>query len=136
MKTEILLRPVASVVINEVAFNVSSAGGQVEIFNNGDVDFDLSNYWLCLGSGTYQQIGNLTPVSGDINLAPGEYLVLDYTQLNRASGGFGLYNAPSFGSSEALEDFVQWGAAGSQREPVAVGAQEWTTNDCCTSSSY
>ena len=118
-----------SVVINEVAFNTGSTGGQVEIFNNGNVDFDLADHWLCLGSGTYVRIGTLTPVSGNINLAPGEYLVIDYASLNRTAGGFGLYNASAFGSSAALIDFVQWGAAGQQREPVAVGAQQWVTND-------
>ena len=66
--------PNASVVVNEVAFNVGSNGGQIEFFNNGNVDFDLTNFWLCLGPGTYVQIGNLTPVSGNINLRPGEIL--------------------------------------------------------------
>ncbi|RKM85631.1 hypothetical protein D7030_02875 [Flavobacteriaceae bacterium AU392] len=122
----------SSVVINEIQFNTSGTGGQIEIFNNGNVNFDLSDHWLCLGSGTYRQIGNaasVTVVSGNIDLAPGEYLVIEYPNLNVTDGGFGLYSSNAFGSSAAMVDFVQWGDGGNQREPVAVGAGLWTAGD-------
>jgi len=113
-------------------FDASGTGGQVEIFNNGNIDFDLSDHWLCLGSGTYRMIGDasrVTIVSGNINLAPGEYLVLEYPNLQVTDGGFGLYSSQAFGSSAAMIDFVQWGDTGNQREPVAVGANLWTAGD-------
>ncbi|MEM8847629.1 MAG: lamin tail domain-containing protein, partial [Bacteroidota bacterium] len=114
----------ASVVLNEVEY----LGNRVEIFNNGDVDVDLSGYFLCLGPGTYRQIGNLES-EGNTNLAPGEYLVVSYDMPN-AEGGLGLYvDNSGFGDASTLADFVQWGAAGSPRENVAVEAGIWTAGD-------
>ncbi len=118
-----------SVVINEVGY----LGDQVELFNNGTVDVELDGYFLCLGPGTYRQIGNL--VTGSTNLAPGEFLVVTYDQLNApagqidgasGTGGLGLYiDNTGFADPSTLVDFVQWGAAGSIRETTAVQAGQW-----------
>nr|WP_299343234.1 hypothetical protein [Allomuricauda sp.] len=115
---------VASVVLNEVAY----LEGSVEIFNNGDVNVDLSGYFLCLGPGTYRRIGDLN-AQGNTNLASGEYLVVEYN-MPRAEGGIGLYrNNSDFTNPSTLADFVQWGAGGSARENVAVAAGEWTAGE-------
>ena len=103
-------------------------GDRVEIFNNGDVTVDLDGYFLCLGPGTYRKIGDLE-IEGNLQLAPGEFLVVNYGMPN-ATGGLGLYrNNAGFGSAENMADFVQWGAAGSPRENVAVEAGIWTAGD-------
>ncbi|WP_025664062.1 spondin domain-containing protein [Aquimarina megaterium] len=117
-------------VVNQVVFNEIKFQGTdlVEIFNKGNQEADLSNYWLCLGPGTYQRIGSLTPESGSVVIPAGGYLVLSY-DLPDASGGLGLYSTDSFASSDAIVDFVQWGAGGSPRENVAVAAEIWTAND-------
>ncbi len=114
-----------SLVINEVQYGSRDL---VEIYNNGNVSADLSSYWLCLGPGTYVQIGNLTPESGNIELAAGEFLVLPYTMPDD-QGGLGLYSENQFGNADALVDFVQWGAGGSPREDVAVAAGIWTAGE-------
>ncbi|WP_350292808.1 spondin domain-containing protein [uncultured Croceitalea sp.] len=113
-----------SIVFNEVQFGNLN---QVEIYNNGDVTVDLSSYWLCLGPGRYAQIGGLTPVSGTAELPAGEFLVLPFNMDD--ADGLGLYSTNSFTSSDAIVDFVQWGAAGSPRENVAVEAGIWTAGD-------
>ena len=111
-------------VLNEVEY----LGDSVEIFNAGDAAGDLSGYFLCLGPGTYRQIGDLA-VEGNLQLAPGEFLTVAYEMPN-ATGGLGLYiNNTGFADASTMADFVQWGAAGSQRENVAVEAGIWTAGD-------
>ena len=114
-----------SVVINEVRFQGDDT---VELLNNGQSSIDLSNYWLCLGPGQYVEVGTLTPVSGSLNLASGEYLVINY-DLPDTDGGLGLYNTNEFTNTDALVDFVQWGSAGSARENVAVAAGQWIAGE-------
>ena len=111
-------------VLNEVEY----LGDSVEIFNAGDTAGDLSGYFLCLGPGTYRQIGELA-VEGNLQLAPGEFLSVSYEMPN-ADGGLGLYiNNTGFGNASTIADFVQWGAGGSPRENVAVDAGIWTAGD-------
>jgi len=114
-----------SIVLNEVQYGSRDL---VELYNNGDVAVDLSTYWLCLGPGTYAQIGDLTPESGDIELAPGQFLVLPYSMPD-TEAGLGLYSMNQFANPEAIVDFVQYGASGSAREDVAVTAGIWTAGD-------
>ncbi|MEO0900951.1 MAG: hypothetical protein AAFY00_02645, partial [Bacteroidota bacterium] len=114
----------ASVVLNEVAY----LEGSVEIFNNGDVNVDLNDYFLCLGPGTYRRVGDLE-TEGNLDLAPGEFLVITYDMPNN-EGGLGLYiNNSDFTDASTLSDFVQWGASGTARENVAVEAGIWTAGD-------
>lgn len=118
---------IASVIINEVAY----LSAEVELFNNGDVDLDVSNYFLCLGPGTYDRVGDIV-ASGNTNMAPGDFLVLNYERPG-ATGGLGLYiNNSGFGDAANIADFVQWGNAGSARENVAVDAGIWTAGDFVT----
>ena len=114
-----------SVVLNEVRFQGDDT---IELLNNGQSSLDLSNYWLCLGPGQYVELGTLSPISGNINLASGEYLVVNY-ELPDTDGGLGLYNTNEFTNAEALVDFVQWGSAGSAREDVAVAAGQWIAGE-------
>lgn len=113
------------VVFNEVKYQGSDL---IEILNKGNQEADLSDYWLCLGPGTYQRIGDLTPESGAITIPAGDYLVLSY-ELPDTSGGLGLYSSNAFTDADALVDFVQYGAGGSARENVAVAAGIWTAGD-------
>lgn len=116
--------PEVNVRLNEVQY----LGNLVEIVNNGEGTVDLSGYFLCLGPGTYQRIGDLT-VNGNLQLAAGEYLSVSYEMPN-AEGGLGLYtNNSDFTDASTLADFVQWGTGGTARENVAVAAEIWTTGE-------
>lgn len=114
-----------SVVLNEIKYLGEDT---IEILNNGTDMVDLSAYWLCLGPGQYVQLNSLSPVSGSLELASGDYLVVN-SSLPDAQGGLGLYSSDAFTDADALVDFVQWGASGSARENVAVAAGEWTAGD-------
>jgi len=114
------------VVFNEVQYQGTDL---IEIFNSGTVTADLSNYWLCLGPGTYVQLNSITPQSGSINnLQVGQYLVLPYDMPDE-SAGLGLYSNNEFTNANSIVDFVQWGEGGSARENVAVAAGIWTSGE-------
>ncbi len=115
----------SNVVLNEVRYQGTDL---VEIFNRGTEEIDLSDYWLCLGPGTYERIGTITPQSGSIVLPAEGYLVLPY-DLPDTEGGIGLYSSDEFTNADALVDFVQYGAGGSARENVAVQAGIWTAGE-------
>lgn len=116
---------VRSIVINEVQFGNRNL---IELYNNGNVAADISSYWLCLGPGQYVQLSAATIESGDTNLDAGEFVVVNY-DLPDDQGGLGLYSNNSFTDSNAIMDFVQWGAAGAARENVAVEAGIWTVGE-------
>lgn len=111
-----------SIVINEVNY---AKNKYIELWNNGSVAVDLSDYWLCLGPGQYIQVKNASIISGSAQLNPSEFLVINWDQLSD-SAGLGLYSTNAFTNSDAIVDFVQWGASGSARENVAVAAGIWT----------
>ncbi|WP_442264788.1 spondin domain-containing protein [Tenacibaculum sp. ZS6-P6] len=116
---------VRSVVINEVNYGKDKL---IELWNNGDVAVDVSDYWLCLGPGQYLQVKNATVISGSAQLNPSEFLVVSWDQLSE-SAGLGFYASNAFTNPDAILDFVQWGASGSARENVAVAAGIWTAGD-------
>ena len=115
--------PVADAVfINEVIF---AEGGYVEFYNSGSATVNVSDYWLCLGPGQYEQLNSLNVVSGSLEIAAGELLVVQSGIISNTAGGLGLYRNNSFTSAEAIVDFVQYGSAGAARENVAVAAGIW-----------
>ncbi|MBQ4818438.1 T9SS type A sorting domain-containing protein [Aquimarina sp. MMG016] len=107
----------------------------VTLTNFGDSAVDLNDYWLCLRPGTYRQLKSLTNASGDLNVMPSGSVTVSYNvEVGVASDGLSLYlpNTPSdggFGIATNLIDFVQWGAAGNIREPLAVAQGLWTEGD-------
>lgn len=118
----------AQVKLNEVLY--SSSQDQVELKNFGSTSVNVSSWWLC-ALGFYNQIGTLTVVSGELNIAPGGILALSGKNLNNTASDLGLYttNASGFTSPSDMEDFVQWGNGGLTRESVAVSKGIWTAGD-------
>ncbi|MEL6698783.1 MAG: T9SS type A sorting domain-containing protein [Bacteroidota bacterium] len=117
----------AQVVINEVQYGSSST---IELKNVGSSTVDVSNWWLCYLF-TYRQLSasNIT-VTGNTMMAPGDIVTISGSGLSLGtSSDLGIYNSSSFGSSTAMEDFVQWGAGGQGRESVAVTKGIWTAGD-------
>ena len=114
--------PMGEIVINEVFPN-----GTIELKNIGDAAVDVTNYWLC-DRPTYARVGALTIGSGDLNIAPGEFLVIeDWDFLNAPADELALYETNAFGSADAILDYVQWGEnpGDPTREGVAVAAGIW-----------
>ena len=116
------------VVINEVQYVGTD---QIELKNTGSSMVDVSNWWLCYRF-VYRQLSaaNIT-VTGNTLMQPGDIITISGTglSLDNVSSDLGIYNSSSFGSSTAMQDFVQWGAGGIGREPVAVAKGIWTAGD-------
>ena len=115
----------AVIVVNEL-----NGSDEVEITNIGDESQDISSYWLC-NFPAYTQISNLDIVCGDdLILEPGEFVTVNAGfDLDPADGEMGLYTTNSFGSSDAIISYVEWGSTGHVRSSTAVNAGVWTTGD-------
>ena len=115
----------ATVVLNEAELN--GAASRIELFNNGGSTVNVNDWWVC-SLFNYQQMSSLNIVSGSTNLGPGQYLVVSGFNLTN-SADLGLYTVNTFGSSAAMESFVQWGSSGNGRESVAATKGIWTAGD-------
>jgi len=99
------------------------ATNSVTLKNYGSTNVPISGYWFC-NFPAYGQVSSMTSVA---SLDPGEEVnIASSINFAVADGEFGLYNTNSFGSSTAMEDYMQWGSAGHQRESVAVAKGIWT----------
>jgi len=85
---EEMMSNVDNIILNEVQYGNRNL---VEILNTGTETIDLRDFWLCLGPGEYSQIGGITPESGFIELAGGEFVVLPF-EMPDDQGGLGLYS--------------------------------------------
>ena len=91
----------ATIQISEI-----NANDQVELVNTGDEMINVSSLWLC-DFPVYDQIGDLTIVCGDMNLAPGDFLVVSGWAVDPSDGELGLYLSNSFGLSTQIIDYVE-----------------------------
>ena len=114
----------AQVVISEVYPN-----GTFELQNNGNASANLSGYWIC-NFPSYAQLSNLTVECGSLNLEAGAAVTLSgFDRYTVSEGELGLYISNSFGSSNAIRSYVDWGAGTGGRANVAVSAGIWTAGD-------
>ena len=123
---------------------------QMTLRNFSSETIDLSGYWICAVPG-YDRIGNaeaIQVVSGDINLAPGESLVIDISPTGAGNfqaivdleenGEAGLFSEATFGSEDPaiFVDFVSWrGITPTSRVEQAVNAGIWNSVDSFVSGS-
>ncbi|MEM7654978.1 MAG: hypothetical protein AAF399_02520, partial [Bacteroidota bacterium] len=115
----------AQVVINEVQYQGTD---RIELKNLGAGMANISGWWIC-HLFSYSAFSSLTLESGSLNMPPGSITVLSGMSLNNTSSDLGIYSTNSFGSSTAMQDFVQWGTGGQGRESVAVTKGIWTAGD-------
>lgn len=108
---------------------VDPATNNVKIHNYGASTVDLTNYWFC-SQIVYGRLGLMTVVSGSLNLAPSQDVVVTSSVNLDVAADLGLYSSSSFGSTTAMTDFTQWGGSfpfPAGRENVAVAKGIWTT---------
>ena len=126
------------VVVNDIRINEVSHGeiafqgsrNWVELYNAGDGEVDISQLFLC-DFPSYPRIADLTVLSGSTTLAAGEYVVLDWSNIDD-DAEVGLYQANAegdFGNASLMIDYMQYGSAGHQREGIAVEAGVWTAGE-------
>jgi hypothetical protein len=101
---------------------------QVILTNLGDASVNVAGHWLC-NFPNYDQILNLTILSGSTSLSPGASVTIEWDGMPGADGECGYYSTNSFMSSAAIVDYVEWGSAGHTREPVAVAAGVWNAGE-------
>ncbi|WP_299523607.1 T9SS type A sorting domain-containing protein [Winogradskyella sp.] len=106
--------------------SVNPATDVLTITNTGSSMVNITDYWLCLGPGTYVRVGTVTPISGDYMLSADESVTLSYN-VTEAQDGLSLFSTNTFMSSDpsVLVSYVQWGAANQPRVGQAVTAGGW-----------
>lgn len=128
--------PYTNVVISEVYFH----GGEnsqgsfdndwVELQNIGDETIDISSWYLCARR-SYAAVADLAILFGDLELSPGEIVVLGSWTDWQLESDLGLYldddgGQPPFSNADFMVDFVQWGSPVNQgRANVAVEKGIW-----------
>ncbi len=123
---------VRKVTINEVLYTGDVDEDFVELRNVGNVPVDLTGWFFCFRVGAYPPLSSLSIMAGsdDLNLEPGEFIVLEAGEdLNDVSGAVGLYaNNAGFGNPDNIRDYVRYGSADgtNERADVAVDAGLWT----------
>lgn len=112
---------------------VDTSTNDVTVTNLGDVEQDISSYWVCLGPGQYSQLSTLTIESGDFTLSANESVTFDFPLIAGenadGAGGLGFFTTNSFGSTNpsVYIDFMQWGAPNQDRSAQAVTAGIWNS---------
>ena len=107
---------------------VNTNSNIIQIKNFGMGTRDISSFQVC-AKFSYASLNSLTINSGSLSLRAGETVTLSGFSLGTSSD-LGLYNTGgNFGSTSAMEDFVQWGSANNGRESVAVSKGIWTDDD-------
>lgn len=124
----------AQFVISSVSFGT---GAMVVITNVGSEAGSLAGHFLCqrpnywaipdieVPAGQSLAIG----AGGSVLIPPPGALTLDdqaaIGQLSAGGGEVALYDSNSFGSSDSILSYVEWGSAGHQRSSVAIAAGIW-----------
>ena len=120
----------AVIVINEIIFD---GDGLIELKNVGGAPRDISSYFLC-NFPFYERIGDMTiNCGGDLMLAPGETVVVETSStfvFEMGDDEMGLYlNGTDYADAANIIDYVEWGAGGHTRAPVAASAGIWTVGN-------
>jgi|GEM_PF-4043345 len=122
--------------------DVNTETEQMTLRNFSSESINVTDYWICARPG-YDRIGNaeaIRIVSGDVNLAPGESLVIDVSPTGSGNfqaivdleenGEAGLFSEATFGSEDPaiFVDFVSWnGISAITRVEQAVNAGIWNS---------
>jgi hypothetical protein len=106
-------------------YRLDPATNSVTLKNFGSSAVNISGYWFC----NFPSYGQVSSMTSTVMLNPDEEInIASSVNFAVADGEFGLYSTNSFGSSTAMEDYIQWGSAGHQRESVAVAKGIWDAN--------
>ena len=117
-----------TVVFNEISY--ASDNDWIELYNPTNEDVDISNYFLCLGPGTYRSVSSLLS-QDSVVLGSNDLIVVSGYNLPDALAALSLYrNNNDFESSENIIDFVQYGQQeGLPRLDLAEDRNLWYLSD-------
>lgn len=102
---------------------VDFEAGFILIRNDGAEDYNLAGHWIC-NRPNYSELPNEI-------LAPDGIIEVDTSviELSSADGEIALYSSNSFGSSDDILRYVQWGNDSHGRTATAVAGGVWQTGD-------
>jgi hypothetical protein len=130
----------AAFVVSAVGFE---HGGWVEVRNVGETAGTLRDMWLCqrpsyfnlpditLGPGASVIVAadsagpELDEINGSRNGAAVVEAGGSVGRITADSGEMGLYTSSSFGSSDDIASYVEWGSGGHGRSSTAIAAGVW-----------
>ena len=112
----------------------------VELYNTGDFEISLTDWWLCLNPGLkYEEIAVescdvlggrevlVIQLGGTLDSSVADHAItISPTTLD--VGDIGLYVGEDFlifSDSDSIREYLQWGAAGQTRESVGADAGLW-----------
>ncbi|MEO1100163.1 MAG: hypothetical protein AAFX57_20810, partial [Bacteroidota bacterium] len=93
--------------------------------NFGTASKNISTYWFCVRF-SYEEVATLQ--TGNLVLAPNEEISITVI-LDDTSSDVSFYSTNTFGSADAMSDFMQYGEGGIGRESVANTKGIWTSGD-------
>lgn len=104
---------------------VDPSNNTVTLHNYGGSTVDVSTYWFC-NFPAYARISDMSINSGSTNLASdAEVNITSSINFEVSDAEFGLYTTDTSFFDDDMVDYLQWGSAPHQREPVAVSAGIW-----------
>lgn len=129
----------ATVVFSELNF----ADGSITLHNNGTALEALDGWRFCSHDLDQQRVYSSTSALNGITIGAGDSLTLSFASFNfistidtANSASIGLYTSSNFGSSTALETFIQYTPVGNTtfgtsqaRTVTAVDAGVWDANN-------
>lgn len=134
--------PTATTEAGSAQFALSMVGfgdsAMIVITNIGGGPGNLSGHWLCQRPAYFEipavELAPLEAVAigagGEVFSPPPGAKTLDEVaavgNLDPGSGEIALYSSNTFGSSDAIVSYVEWGQSGHGRSSVAVGAGIWS----------
>ncbi|NND77293.1 MAG: T9SS type A sorting domain-containing protein [Flavobacteriales bacterium] len=109
---------------------VNTTTNDITLTNMGPNSEDISSWFFC-SLIQYTLLSSTTLVSGDLNLAPGASVTVNWSGggMNSSMADMCLYLDNSFTSPTSMQDFLQWGSGGNGRESVAVTKGIWTAGE-------
>jgi len=122
----LLLLTFSTVSYCQIINEIDLTNNWVELYNPTSSTVDVSSLRLCKRP-AYATISNLAVLAGSTLMAPGSFVVIEWSQINVNSRELGLYKSSgSYGFSTSIIDYVQYaGVASPTRAPTAVLAGVW-----------
>ena len=111
--------------------SVDPTADEIQLNNYGNELVDISGWRLCSELIYTQNLtSGITIIDGSLQLAAGDSVTITGFALTDEAADLGIYLAQgSFTDTAALVDFVQWGAPGIGREPVADAKGIWQAGE-------
>ncbi|NNC85889.1 MAG: T9SS type A sorting domain-containing protein [Bacteroidia bacterium] len=115
----------AQLIINEFE---TTGLERIELKNISNLTVDVNSFILC-SYPDYNLISDISIVSGNNMMSPGDIVVVNGHPLGDTDGELALYLNFNFTVPNAIIDYVEWGSSFHVRSTIAQQAGIWTQGD-------